>query len=75
MPRPLQWEDSRYSRVGFSLSLGANPAQQINFLPSPGPAEARGYLHKCFNGLGLDENGNGIKLCLLQSLYGVAGDI
>ena len=33
------------------------------------------YSHKSFNGFRLDENGDGVKLCLLQSLNGVPRDI
>lgn len=68
-------EEQQALRVGFRLSLGPTPAQHIYFLSSPRSPESHGHLHKCFNGLGLDENGNGVKLCLLQSLYSVARNI
>lgn len=33
------------------------------------------YLHESFNGFWFDENGNGIKLCLLQPLDSIARHI
>lgn len=70
-------------RSPFELPLGLTPAQPITWFlasspgPSPswqGPSLSR-YSHERLDGLGLDENSDGVQLCLLQPLDGVAGDI